>query len=316
MSNQKNIILGTGPLGLWVMQTLAEKGAQVTLVNRKGETEQKLPEQVEIVAGDATDSSIVHQICKEADAVFHCAMPSYTEWPAKFPPLTKGILEGVSRAGAKLIYGDNLYMYGDTEGRPISENLPSAATGHKGKVRAEMAEMLLNAHKKGEVQVVIGRGSDFYGPQVVNSAFGEMFFKAALSGKPANLLGNIDLPHTYTYIKDFSKALVKLSENDKALGQIWHIPNATTMTTRQLVELVEKEIGQSIKIRAAGRLMVTLLGLFNPMIKEVKETMYEWEHPYIVDHSKFEQTLGADVTPHEVAIKETVAWYRQRIASN
>ena len=298
------------------MQTLAEKGAQVTLVNRKGETEQKLPEQVEIVAGDATDSSIVHQICKEADAVFHCAMPSYTEWPAKFPPLTKGILEGVSRAGAKLIYGDNLYMYGDTEGRPISENLPSAATGHKGKVRAEMAEMLLNAHKKGEVQVVIGRGSDFYGPQVVNSAFGEMFFKAALSGKPANLLGNIDLPHTYTYIKDFSKALVKLSENDKALGQIWHIPNATTMTTRQLVELVEKEIGQSIKIRAAGRLMVTLLGLFNPMIKEVKETMYEWEHPYIVDHSKFEQTLGADVTPHEVAIKETVAWYRQRIASN
>jgi nucleoside-diphosphate-sugar epimerase len=298
------------------MQTLAEKGAQVTLVNRKGKTEQKLPELVEIVAGDATDSSIVHQICKEADAVFHCAMPSYTEWPAKFPPLTKGILEGVSRAGAKLIYGDNLYMYGDTEGRPISENLPYAATGHKGKVRAEMAEMLLNAHKKEEVQVVIGRGSDFYGPQVVNSAFGEMFFKAALSGKPANLLGNIDLPHTYTYIKDFSKALVKLSENDKALGQIWHIPNATTMTTRQLVELVEKEIGQSIKIRAAGRLMVTLLGLFNPMIKEVKEMMYEWEHPYIVDHSKFEQTLGADVTPHEVAIKETVAWYRQRIASN
>jgi nucleoside-diphosphate-sugar epimerase len=286
MSNQKNIIFGTGPLGLWVMQTLAEKGAQVTLVNRKGKTEQKLPELVEIVAGDATDSSIVHQICKEADAVFHCAMPPYTEWPDKFPPLTKGILEGVSRAGAKLIYGDNLYMYGDTEGRSISENLPYAATGHKGKVRAEMAEMLLNAHKKEEVQVVIGRGSDFYGPQVVNSAFGEMFFKAALSGKPANLLGNIDLPHTYTYIKDFSKALVKLSENDKALGQIWHIPNATTMTTRQLVELVEKEM------------------------------MYEWEHPYIVDHSKFEQTLGADVTPHEVAIKETIAWYRQRIASN
>jgi nucleoside-diphosphate-sugar epimerase len=316
MSNQKNIIFGTGPLGLLVMQTLAEKGAQVTLVNRKGGIEQKLPKQVEIVAGDATDSSIVHQICKEADAVFHCAMPPYTEWPDKFPPLTKGVLEGVSRAGAKLIYGDNLYMYGDTEGRPISEDLPYAATGHKGKVRAEMAEMLLNAHKKEAVQVVIGRGSDFYGPQVVNSAFGEMFFKAALSGKPANLLGNIDLPHTYTYIKDFAKALVKLSENDKALGQIWHVPNASTITTRQLVELVEKEIGQSIKIRAAGRLMVTLLGLFNPMIKEVKEMMYEWEHPYIVDHSKFEQTFGADVTPHEVAIKETVAWYRQRIGSN
>jgi len=316
MSNKKNIVFGTGPLGLWVAQNLAEKNVRVTLVNRKGEIEQKLPEQVEIIAGDATDPNIVHRICKEADAIFHCAMPPYTEWPDKFPSLTNGILEGVSREGTKLIYGDNLYMYGDTDGRPIFENLPYAATGHKGKVRTEMAEMLLNAHKKGEVQVVIGRGSDFYGPQVVNSVFGEMFFKAALSGKPANLLGNIDLSHTYTYIKDFAKALVKLSENDKAFGQVWHVPNAPTITTRQLVGLVEREIGQSIKVRTAGRLMVTVLGLFNPMLKEMKEMMYEWKQPYIVDHSKFEQAFGVDVTPHEVAIKETVEWYRQRIGSN
>lgn len=316
MNNKKNIIFGTGPLGLWVAKALAEEGNQVTLVNRKGKVAQELPDKMQIVAGDATDSTSVYRICMEADAVFHCAMPPYTEWPDQFPPLTKGILEGVSKAGAKLIYGDNLYMYGDTEGRPITENLPYMATGLKGKVRAEMAEMLLNAHKKGVVQVVIGRGSDFYGPQVVNSTFGEMFFKAALSGKPSNLLGNIDLPHTYTYIKDFANALVKLSENDRALGQVWHVPNASTITTRQLVGLVEKEIGQPIKVRTAGRLMVTLLGLFNPMMKEIKEMMYEWEQPYIVEHNKFEDTFGADTTPHEVAIKETVEWYRQRIGSN
>ena len=314
-THENSIVYGTGPLGLWVAQTLAGKGKQVTLVNRKGKIAQNLSDQIKIVAGDATDSTSVYQICMEADVVFHCAMPPYTEWPDKFPPLTKGILEGVSQAGAKLIYGDNLYMYGDTEGRPISENLPYVATGHKGKARAEMAETLLSAHKKGVVQVAIGRGSDFYGPQVTNSTFGEMFFKAALSGKPANLLGNIDLPHTYTYIKDFAKALVKLSENDQAFGQVWHVPNASTITTRQLVGLVEKEIVQPIKIRAAGRLIVTLLGLFNPMIKEIKEMMYEWEKPYVVDHSKFEETFGADTTPHEVAIKETVEWYRQRIGS-
>ena len=112
---------------------------------------------------------------------------------------------------------------------------------------------------------------------------------------------------------DFTRALVKLSENDTALGQVWHIPNATTITTRQLVELVEKEIGQPIEVRAAGGLMVTVLGLFNPMLKEMKEMMYEWEQPYIVDHSKFEQAFGADVAPHELAIKETVAWYREWI---
>jgi len=316
MINQKNIVFGTGPLGLWVAKTLVDKGKQVILVNRKGKVEEKLFDQIKVSAVDATDPASVYQICKEADVVFHCAMPSYTEWPDKFPSLTKGILEGVSRAGAKLVYGDNLYMYGDTGGRPISESLPYAATGHKGKVRAEMSEILLNAHAKKEVQVVIGCGSDFYGPQVLNSAFGEMFFKAALSGKPTNLLGNIDLPHTYTYIKDFSRSLVELSDNDKAFGQVWHVPNAPTITTRQLVSLVEKEIGKSLKVRSSGKLMVTLFGLFNPMLKEMKEIMYEWDQAYVVSHSKFEEIFSTDVTPHEVAIKETVEWYRQRIRSN
>ncbi len=316
MSNKKAIVFGTGPLGLWVAQTLEEKGKKVTLVNRKGTIAQELSNHIEIVSGDATNSTTVFQICKGADVVFHCAMPPYTEWPDKFPPLTKGILEGVSRVGAKLIYGDNLYMYGDTEGRPITESLPNKATGPKGKVRAEMAEMLLNAHKKGVVQVVIGRGSDFYGPRVVNSVLGEMFFRAVLSGKPANLLGDIDLPHTYTYIKDFAKALVTLSENDHAFGQVWHVPSASTITTRQFVELVEKEIGQPIHVRTAGKLMVTLLGLFSPMLKEMKEMMYQWKQPYVVEHSKFEEIFGANTTPHEVAIKETVEWYRQRIEAN
>ncbi len=90
--------------------------------------------------------------------------------------------------------------------------------------------MLLNDKN---IKVVIGRGSDFFGSLVKNATLGEMFFKAALSGKPANLLGNIDMPHTYTYIKDFATALVKLSENDKAFGQAWHVvPSAPTITTR------------------------------------------------------------------------------------
>lgn len=312
MKKKKSIILGTGPLGLHIMQVLSEKGEWVTLVNRSGNVDQKLPENVEVVAGDATDSSVVLRICKGADKVFHCAMPAYTEWAEKFPALTQGILEGVKPTGAKLIYCDNLYMYGDTQGGELNENLPDKATGHKGKVRAAMAKSLMEAHKKGEVQVVIGRGSDFFGPNVINAALGGPFFEAALSGKPANLLGNVDLPHTFTYIKDFAKALVTLSENDHAFGQVWHIPNAPTTTTRQLVNLVEKEIGQSIKVRAAKRFMVGLLGLFNPILKEMKEMMYEWEQPYVVNHGKFERAFGMDFTPHEVAIEETVAWYRQR----
>ena len=151
-----------------------------------------------------------------ADAVFHCAQPEYHEWPEKFPPITSGILEGVSRSEAKLIFGDNLYMYGSTGGAPIREDLPYASTGRKGSTRAKMAQQLLDAHKAGKVKVAIGRGSDFFGPRVIGSAVGDVVFDAAVKGKTINVLGKIDLPHTYTYIKDFGRGLVTLSEHDAA----------------------------------------------------------------------------------------------------
>jgi nucleoside-diphosphate-sugar epimerase len=312
MNPRKAIVFGTGPLGLWVAQTLLDRGDQVMLVNRRGRIRGSLSAPVHVIACDATDAEAVYRACQGAEVAFHCAMPPYTAWPEEFPTLTQGILGGVSRAGARLIFGDNLYMYGDTGGATITEDQPYAATGRKGKVRAEMAQMLLDAHQRGDVQIAIGRGSDFFGPRVRNAIFGEMFFQAAFAGKPANLLGNIDMPHTYTYIRDFAAALVTLSERDEALGRAWHVPNAPTITTRQMVDLFARELGRPIKVRTAGKTLITLLGLFNPFAKEIKEMMYEWEQPYIVDHSRFEAVFGTNATPHARAAKETAAWYRQQ----
>lgn len=310
--HNQQIIFGTGPLGLAVMDELVAKGRAVTLVNRSGRITETLPAGVKLVPGDANDVETVAKICNQAEVVYHCAMPPYTDWPEKFPPLTQGILAGVSRTGARLVYGDNLYMYGPTQGHPIHEGLPYAATGRKGRTRAAMAEQLLKAHRAGRLRVAIGRGSDFYGPRALNSTFGQMFFEATLAGKTANLLGNLDLPHTYTYIKDFARALVTLGEGDEALGQAWHVPNAETLTTRQMIGLVEAELGRTIKVRAAGRLMVSILGLFNPLLAEMKEMMYEWEEPYVVNDRRYRQVFGGETTPHRQAIAETVAWYKQR----
>ncbi len=316
MADEKNIVFGTGPLGRWVARTLAEKGRPATLVNRSGRIDGTLPEGVDMTAADATDAEAVYRVCKGARVVFHCAMPPYTQWPEKFPALTRGILEGVARAGARLVYGDNLYSYGDTGGKPLTEDLPPAATDRKGRVRAEMAALLLDAHRSGKVDVAIGRGSDFYGPLATNAALGEMFFAAVLAGKPANLFGDIDQPHTYTYIHDFGRALVILSESDRALGEVWHVPSAPAVTTREMVRRVEAELGRPVKVRPAGRLMLGLLGLFNPMVREMKEMLYQWEQPYVVDHTRFAQAFGADPTPHETAVRQTLAWYRRRIAEN
>ncbi|MBL4774978.1 MAG: NAD-dependent epimerase/dehydratase family protein [Mariprofundus sp.] len=316
-----HIVFGTGPLGYWVAQTLAEQGKKVTMVNRTGRLSQPLlqqafPNRINIMAGDATDPDCVYQICKGADAVFFCAMPPYTHWPELFPPLIKSLIEGISRAQAPLIYGDNLYMYGNTMGQAMVENMPYAATGHKGKVRAEMANMLMQAHRAGTINVAIGRASDFYGPRVCNATIGDAFFQAVCTGKTANLVGDIHQPHSYTYIKDFAKSLVILSQHQQAFGQTWHVPSAPMISTQQLIKIIEQETGSPIKVRISGRKMIAFLGFFHAMIRELKETMYTWEQPHIVDHNKFAQAFGIDVTPHAIAIRETLAWYRRKSGSN
>ena len=305
-----NIIFGSGQLGLAIMDELVAQGKPVTVVNRSGQLKEALPEGVALRQADLNDPAQVAAVVGDAAVVFQTAQPAYTQWPEQFPPLISSIIEGLSRTSARLIVADNLYMYGPTNGRPLTEDLPYAATGPKGRTRAQLATMLLDAHQDGRIQVAIGRASDFYGPRVTDSAAGELLFAAALQGKPANMLGKPDLPHTYTYIRDFARGLVQLSEHDEALGRAWHIPSAETISTRQFTALVGQEIGRPVQIRVAPRLLLTVLGLFNPMLREMKEMIYEFEEPYIVDSSQFTQTFGASPTPHEQAIKETVAWYR------
>jgi len=204
-------------------------------------------------------------------------------------------------------------MYGATGGKPLVETLPDAAQTRKGKVRAAMAEALLAAHRQGKVQVAIGRAADFYGPRVRTSAMGERIFPAVLAGKAVQLMGNPDLPHTYTYMPDIGKALVILGENEAALGQVWHIPSAATVTSRQFLELVGEAIGEPVKIQTVPKLLLQLLGLFNATIREVAEMVYQFEEPFVVDGSKYTQTFGNQATPLPAAIQATVAWWRQSI---
>jgi nucleoside-diphosphate-sugar epimerase len=308
-ANESQVVFGTGPLGTAVARELLARGQRVRLVNRSGRGD--VPAGAELVKGDATDPASARQVCQGAGVVFHCASPAYTEWPEKFPPITNGIIEGAADAGAKLVYGDNLYMYGPASG-PLTEDLPNRAAGPKGLTRALMAEKLLAAHQSGKVRAAIGRASNFYGPGVRDSVVGEGVFGAALAGKSAEALGDLDAPHTYTFINDFAKGLVTLGEREEALGQVWHVPSAETLTTRRFVEMVFEEAGTRPKFRVASRMIVTIFGWFKPMMRELKEVLYEFEGPFVVDHGKYERAFGNHATPHREAIRQTLDWFRQQ----
>ena len=303
--NAGNVVFGTGALGLAVAGRLVSSGQRVQLVNRRGKA--AAPQGVEVVAADATDPVAARRVCDGALVVFHCANGPYGQWTQTLPPIMSGIIEGAAAAGARLVYGDNLYMYGPVDG-PIREDLPNRPIGPNTRVRAEVAATLMHAHADGKVRATIGRASDFFGPRVRQSKVGDGVFARALAGKPAQTVGDPDALHTYTFIHDFAAGLVTLAQREEALGEVWHIPNAETATTRRFIEMVFEQVQRPARLQTVPRLMISMLALFIPPMRAVKETLYQSERPWVVDHNKFARAFGSRPTPHEQAIAETLAW--------
>ena len=311
MANQElYVIFGTGPVGQAVARELMKRGKTVKMVNRSGKRPGGVPDSVSVAAGDVFDANVAKQLAQGATHVYQCTNPPYDKWPEQFPTLQANTLEAAASAGAKCIVMDNVYMYGDTNGRPITEDLPYNAHTRKGQVRAQMAKDALAAHQAGKVRAAIARASDFYGPGVLGSAAGDRVFGFAVEGKAASAAGNLDAKHSYTHIDDIGRALVILGERDEALGQVWHVPNAEATTTRQFITLIYETLGQPAKMSAMGKTMMRLGGLFIPPARETVEMMYEFEKDFVVDGSKFTKAFGLRATPYREGVKSTVAWYQ------
>lgn len=305
-----HVVFGTGPVGMAVADELLRKGRRVRIVNRSGRAD--VPGNVEVVGGDATDKVFAGEASAGASVVYFALNPPYDRWPELFPPLQAGVMEGAAAAGAKLVAMENLYMYGPTGGKPLTEDLPHAATTRKGEVRARMSRELFAAHESGRVRVTAGRASDFFGPRVTDSAAGETIFGRAVAGKSAQVAGDPDLPHTYSHTPDIGKGLVTLGERDEALGRAWHLPGPETVTTRRFVEMVFGELGRPARLQAAPKLLLRAMGLFDPGMREMIEMLYEFEEPFISDHSAFARAFGDHGTPLKEAVRDTTRWYRER----
>ena len=312
-----HVVLGAGGgTGGAIVRELVGQGRRVRAVTRGGNAAASYgtlpPASFEDVAADVTEREQLRRALEGAAVVYHCAQPAYTRWPQEFPAMTRGIMAATAAAGAKLVFADNLYMYGPVDG-PMTEETPPVAQTKKGRVRAAMAEELLAAHSAGKLRVVIGRSSDYFGPGGLNSAIGERFFKALLAGKKVTWFADLDQPHTMSYLPDMARAFVVMGDRPEADGQVWHTPVAKALTGRQYIELAARVAGTPAKPAVMGLGTVRLVGLFMPVLREFPELMYQYDRPFVMDTSKFEAAFGPfAVTPHEDALRTTLAWYRGR----
>jgi nucleoside-diphosphate-sugar epimerase len=306
---QLHVVIGAGPLGAATAHALLQRDRRVRMLSRSGRG--SVPEGAELRAVDVYEQAALRAQLAGATAVYQCAAPAYQDWVKHFMPFQRAIVAGLTENGPKLIVAENLYMYGAVDG-PIHRDRPYAAKTRKGQVRAAAARELEQAHARGEIRYAAARGSDFFGPGVRNSMLGERVFAAALAGKTAQAVGNIDLPHSYTYIADFGEALARLGEREEALGRAWHVPNAAARSTRAIIEDIFGLLEQPARISSMGRMMMRIGGLFIPTARESVEMMYQFERPFIVDSRAYIATFGDHSTPLNEALAATLAWYRNQ----
>jgi nucleoside-diphosphate-sugar epimerase len=223
-----------------------------------------------------------------------------------FPPLQHGVLKAAEHTGALLVSFENVYGYGPTGGRPMTEDLPLSATTVKGRTRAAMTHDLLTAASTGRVRIAIGRAADLFGAGVTESSLGRQFFPNAVSGKKVDFIGDPDLLHTYSYVPDVAAALAVLGTDERAVGQVWHLPGPETTTTRAILDMVETRLGHPVGIRVMPRLALRAIGLVNPMMRGLAEMEYEFEEPFVLDTTKFTSMFGGETTPWGEAVATTV----------
>ncbi|MFZ0088765.1 MAG: NAD-dependent epimerase/dehydratase family protein [Solirubrobacteraceae bacterium] len=310
IEDRLHVVFGAGQVGGTLAERLAGLGLPVRAVSRSRPA--ALPDGVDWRAADATDPDAATEAAAGASVIYQCLNAPYTDWPKRFPPLQRGVMAAAERTGALLVSLENIYGYGPTHGKAMTEDLPLAATTVKGRTRAAMTQELLAAAEAGQVKIAIGRASDFFGAGAIGSSLGERVFGNAVAGKAADFIGNPDLPHTYSYIPDIAAGLATLGTDERAIGGVWHLPGPETVTTRELLELVAADVGHPVGVRVLPKLAVRALGLLNPTIRELVELSYEFEQPFVLDTSKYESTFGTAATPLKAAVTATVNWYRNR----
>ena len=308
-----HVVLGSnGGTGSAVLEELTRRELPARGVTRSGTGFQ--PQGAALVGADITDPDALVAALADASVVYQCAQPSYTRWPQEFPQMNRTIVKAAAAVGAKLVFADNLYMYAPGTS-PMREDSPATAQGKKGRTRVEMAAELLRAHADGELRVAIGRASDYYGPRGRDSGLGERVFAWVLKGKKLSWMGSLDKAHTVSYLPDVARGLVTLGTRDEADGKVWHLPAGPTVTGREFLTAVCDAAGRPHRFSAVQPAMLKIAGIFSPMIREIKETTYQWTGPWIVDTSRFQSAFGPFTeTPMADAVAATLEWFRQREA--
>jgi nucleoside-diphosphate-sugar epimerase len=306
MSELHTVFGASGALGSAIVHHLHAEGLPIRAVARNVEhATDVLPDGIDIMQCDATDATSVMAAAHEATVIYNC-----TYVGDQIKEVASNLMAAAREAGARLVNPSNALVYGPLQQVPASEEHPQKPTSRRGMLRKDIDNMMMEAHDKGEIQVVIPRLATFYGAHVTGTFMAAVFESANVNRK-AMWFGRLDQPHDLVYLPDAAAVCVLLATNDAAYGQAWHVPGAGAMTGSDFITKVYQGFGQQPKMTTRGKTFFQLAGIVAPRILDMVEVMYQFEQPFVLDGSKFAEAYpDFEYTPHDIGIADTVEWYK------
>jgi nucleoside-diphosphate-sugar epimerase len=306
-------ILGAGgTIGTELVLELANTRQPVRLVARNPAL---VPGATETISADISKLEQTIQAVSGSTVVYLLVGLKYDikVWRELWPRIMNNAIEACKRANAKLIFFDNVYMYGKVTGC-MTEETPFNPCSKKGEIRAQIASALLNEIKAGNLNAMIARSADFYGPNARTSVANILVFDNFAKGAKAAWLVNDSLPHSYTYTTDAAKSLAILANAESAWNQTWHVPTAPKPPTgKEFIQLVAEEFSVEPRYRVLSRPIIKIAGLFDSDIRESYEMLYQSDSEYIFDSTKFSKFFGSEPTSYAEGVRLTALSYKKPI---
>lgn len=301
------VILGSGgSIGIELAKVLPAYNQKLRLVSRNPKA---INPNDDLFRCNLSDGKKLTEALKDADVAYLVAGLKYETrtWLDLWPVIMKNTIEACKANNTKLVFFDNVYMY-DPKSIPfMTEESPINPCSKKGEVRAKIARLLMDEVKAGNLKAVIARSADFYGPGKINSVLMISVYENFLKGKKANWFSSLEPKHSFTYTPDAAKAVAILGNDPKSDDQVWHLPTAPDPPTgRQWIEAFAMEMNVKPRVQLASKTLINILGLFNPIMKEFVEMLYQYDRDYIFDSSKFEKAFSFQPTPYSDGIREIV----------
>ncbi|MDR3667878.1 MAG: NAD-dependent epimerase/dehydratase family protein [Ignavibacteriaceae bacterium] len=303
--NKQTILGAGGAIGTDLAKYLTEYTKDIRLAGRNPK---KVNKGDELFPADLTKREEVFRVVKGSAKVFVTIGFEYRikVWQELWPTFIQNVIDACSDYKAELIFFDNIYALEKCSIKHITESSSILPQTEKGKVRAEVDRKILNAIEKRKVRGIIARAPDFYGRFIASSVLMNTVYSNMAKRKTSQWFCNADVLHTFGYTPDLAKGMAILGNTATAFNQVWNLPTDKALTGREWVSLFAKEMKGKDKVRVIPSWLIKSIGIFNPVLGELNEMLYQYKSAYVFDSSKFQKAFNFRPVSNEQGVRETV----------